>query len=447
MDQKEEQDCLTMDDDYVETKKPPAEYATRNNESGEEEVVTPCAVPVSHRQDRASAKKGGRRQSSDDKQKAATTDGGVPQQAAALEPSDRDDAAALDDGGAATSPGSHKLERASLTKEKRGRKGRHSSNMDKKPAVAIDRGVQLAPGIAALEDGGAASSPGSQGLERASLTKKKRDRKGRHSSNLDEKQTATIDQGIQLAPGVAPGANNEAFVSGDVEEAPSVPTCEDVVSLDSSRDDEAGGAQASSSPDHVHAFDAFVVHTQEDRLAALSRLTQDAPLAQIVNESSSRQSQDHQNSEERRRKLFLLGGFILILVLSAILVPLAGLGKLSGSQEAETVVSLTSNPTTLKPSGVPSRGPTSAPSGVPSRAPTTPAPTSSEFSFVTSLLFANPEEDRPRDPTSPQWKALAWLAEVDVFTSTVFNSNLASRDQLLRRYALATLYYATNGDG
>jgi hypothetical protein len=458
------------DDDDKTNKKPPApaapsDYPLRSNDGVEEEeavvAVTPGAVPVSHQHDRASLKKGGQRRSSDDEQKqTARTDGvGVPQLATALAfaPAlDWDNVAVLDDdGGAASTPGSLRLEdRASRTKEKRGRNEGQASNLDKKPAATSNQcGVQLAPGVAPLEEEGAAVvSPGSPRLDRASRTKEKRGRKGRHASNRDDQQAAMIDQGVQLAPGVAPGADTTAVVPRDVEGAPSVPS-DDGFSPDTSRDDD--GAPPSSPTDHEeHALDAFVVHTKEERLAALSRLTKDAPLAQIVNESSaSRQSQDHHTLEERRQKLFWLGGLTLILVLSAILVPLAVLGKLSGPNEAETLVSLANTPTTtittLKPTGVPSRGPTLVPSGVPSRAPTTPAPTSNEFSLVASLLFANPEQDRPRDPTSPQWKALTWLAEVDSFTRIGFNgtTTLASREQLVQRYVLATLYYATNGDG
>ena len=109
---------------------------------------------------------------------------------------------------------------------------------------------------------------------------------------------------------------------------------------------------------------------------------------------------------------------------------------------------------------VPSAHPTAIPSGAPSRSvmpsmtPTTPAPTLEAFGIVANRLFDNPEQDRPRDPTSPQWKALVWLVDKDGFFDmnndgqVTFSSSSSSTDrQLARRYALATLYYATNGEG
>jgi hypothetical protein len=194
----------------------------------------------------------------------------------------------------------------------------------------------------------------------------------------------------------------------------------------------------------------FVVQdapTEESRLAALNQITRDAPLAEIVNvvdadnaTSSSNRSRASLDSEAQQQKLLLRGGFILLLVLTATLVPLAGLGELSRSTHIPTPLN------TMVPSGVPSMAPTSgAPSmaptsGAPSMAPTTPARTPYVFSTMASRIFTNPEEERPRDPTSPQWKALMWLAYKDGYNTTISS-------QLVRRYALTTLRYATNGEG
>jgi cell division septation protein DedD len=317
-------------------------------------------------------------------------------------------------------------------------------------------------------------------------------REGR-SASTDEKHPATFDGGVHLAPGVAyPGADRDAFNNRAVEAAitaPSIgetislhsgerdvfdslevgaalqpPSSGDAISLSSAIDsaDVEGGAQvddgqaplppnnggARLSLDPANAIDAYVVQdapTEESRLATLNRLTRDAPLAEIVNvidaentTSSSNRSQNS-TSEAQRQKLLLRGGFILLLVLTATLVPLAGLGELSRSTRIATPLN------TMVPSGVPSMAPTSgAPSmaptsGAPSMAPTTPAPTSDAFSVMASCIFTNPEEERPRDPASPQWKALMWLAYEDGYNTTIGS-------QLVRRYALTTLYYATNGE-
>jgi hypothetical protein len=314
-------------------------------------------------------------------------------------------------------------------------------------------------------------------------------------TSTDEKQPATIDRGVQLAPGVAyPGADRDAFDSRLDGAAPSTPSNGETISLHSGARDvydsiEAGAAlQAPSSGDAIslnsaidnadiergalvddggaplppnasgaqlsldpaNAIDAYVVQdapTEESRLAALNRLTRDAPLAEIVNvvdaenaTSSSNRSRASLDSEAQRQKLLLRGGYILLLVLTATLVSLAGLGKLSRSTSIPYLLD------TMVPSGVPSIAPISgAPSmastsGAPSMAPTTPAPTSDAFRVMASRIFTDPEEERPRDPASPQWQALMWLAYEDGYNTTIGS-------QLVQRYALATLYYATNGTG
>jgi hypothetical protein len=210
-----------------------------------------------------------------------------------------------------------------------------------------------------------------------------------------------------------------------------------------------GGTQLSlASQNPIDAYVVQGVPTEESRLARLSRLAQDAPLAEIVNvmdienanKSSTNRSLSSHYSEDQRRTMLMRGGIILLLVLTATLVSLNAMGRLSKS---------TSTPSLLEtnvPTGVLSMAPTTRvpsmalTSGAPSMAPTTPEPTSDRFSIMASRIFTNPEEERPRDPSSPQWKALMWLAYEDDYNTTII-------DQLVRRYALATLYYVTNGTG
>jgi hypothetical protein len=317
----------------------------------------------------------------------------------------------------------------------------------------------------------------------------------REGRPTDEKQPSTINRVVQLAPAVAyPGADRDAFNSCPDGAAPSAPSngetiarnsrerrdvfdsleagaalpalsSGDAISLNSSIDNadvegetqdingraplppNASGARLSLDP--ANAIDAFVVQdapTEESRLAALNRLTRDAPLAEIVNvidaeETTSSSNRSRNPSlEEQRQKLLIRGGLIFLFLMTATLVSLAGLGKLSKSTSTPSLLE------TMVPSGVPSVAPTSgAPSmapttPAPSMAPTTPAPTSDAFSVMASRIFTNPGEERPRDPTSPQWKALMWLAYEDGYNTTFSY-------QLVQRYALATLYYATNGEG
>jgi hypothetical protein len=235
------------------------------------------------------------------------------------------------------------------------------------------------------------------------------------------------------------------------------------------------------------AFDAFVVTnttlTEEERRAALLKIAENAPLVEVLQEQ---QQDDNANNhqQQRRRKSHSWGAVLLFLAVFCVIiiaVPLVIVNhknqKDSNSKEKHNIFSQTGTPTAttaaagLVPTSTPSqkRHPTELPSGAPSTSqvptmtPTTSAPTSDTLAIVASLIFDNPEQDRPRDPTSPQWKALQWLAEEDgVFQNLIRTDNgtASSRKlvlsntttsntttkQLVRRYALATLYYATNGD-
>jgi hypothetical protein len=84
--------------------------------------------------------------------------------------------------------------------------------------------------------------------------------------------------------------------------------------------------------------------------------------------------------------------------------------------------------------------PTTSPSFAPSPLPTTSLFPSSINQEILDLLVDNSfdEGESLNDPNSPQFAAYVWLVD---------NANLEtySEEQILRRYALATLYYSTNG--
>jgi hypothetical protein len=98
----------------------------------------------------------------------------------------------------------------------------------------------------------------------------------------------------------------------------------------------------------------------------------------------------------------------------------------------------TKNPTmspTKTQSLVPTLTPTLNPTSRPTTMPTVPNPVL--FDFLVQNSF---DEGRAlSDPSSPQYRAFGWLA---------LNRNLESYSEArrLQRYALATLYYSTNGD-
>jgi hypothetical protein len=269
--------------------------------------------------------------------------------------------------------------------------------------------------------------------------------------------------------------NNEAVLEGPVEP---IQRDED--------DDDDNDNNDNNNDDVVEddvemAIHAFVVPdtttrmtTKEVRRAALLRIAENAPLAEVIQEGENVKEAGHINHHgQQRRKLLLfiavLCVIVVVVVVSLLVVNLNNRNDDSTSHRNEEPNSFppTGTPTDATTTSTPSQNPypTEMPTGapttslIPTMTPTTSAPTSNVFAIAASLLFTNPEQDRPRDPTSPQWKALQWLAEEDeVFQNMISGANnnnngtttvlftFNSTKQLVRRYALATLYFATNGE-
>jgi hypothetical protein len=129
-------------------------------------------------------------------------------------------------------------------------------------------------------------------------------------------------------------------------------------------------------------FDAFVApepptNKEAVRLASLKKLTENAPLAEVIQRTPSVKEEetggDNNEEEKRRKKSLVVGAILLILVLlsaTAVLLTSWNTGKAKGDSKYPTVVA------SLAPSL----------SAEPSMAPTTPAPTCLSYTPRTSYI-------------------------------------------------------------
>jgi hypothetical protein len=100
-------------------------------------------------------------------------------------------------------------------------------------------------------------------------------------------------------------------------------------------------------------------------------------------------------------------------------------------------------PNQAPPNQVPVPGPTpTMPQAPPPSGPSPPIGTPTDGSDLQNLILdAFPESQTAlQDPDSPQSQALEWL-------QSSANDAVSTEEGVLQRFALATLYYATNGDG
>jgi hypothetical protein len=98
-------------------------------------------------------------------------------------------------------------------------------------------------------------------------------------------------------------------------------------------------------------------------------------------------------------------------------------------------------PTVLLVGGDDEFAPTAMPSSAPSAMPSL-APTSQKFDQYLDYLVPISGADVFINRNSPQYRAASWAAEDDPITPEL----LIGSEQLDQRYALATFYYALNGD-
>ena len=150
--------------------------------------------------------------------------------------------------------------------------------------------------------------------------------------------------------------------------------------------------------------------------------------------------EEEERIERKRRKRYLCCGCICLLVLAvAIVVPVSLTVRVGGG--------------TVVREAPPSIAPSSMPSSMPSFAPT--SETFSQFlaivrglnvtdfaAIVEGLNVTDP--DALLDRNSPQYLAALWLVDDDLYWRS--NSLEMDNPKMIQRYALATFYFATNGD-
>lgn len=147
-----------------------------------------------------------------------------------------------------------------------------------------------------------------------------------------------------------------------------------------------------------------------------------------------------------RHRCIVLGLlFIALCSIAAIVLPFA-LDYYDDDEDIEPpFVIVTPSPTTppvAPPTPTLPPPPTESPSASPSETGPTNPPTSVRLGqFIRVFLVPISGEEVFEDPTSPQYKAAVFLAEVDNYGKTV-----STTEELEDRYALTTFYYAMEGD-
>ena len=138
----------------------------------------------------------------------------------------------------------------------------------------------------------------------------------------------------------------------------------------------------------------------------------------------------------RRKKKYIVGA----VALTAVIVIVPTFIALSNGRGQHTTPSPTPPPTNI---------PTETPTRAPTTTPPTNKPTLSPTNFPTTMqrveildMLSQKSFDNGAAlllPTSPQSKAFEWLLDGDEIPQ--------DENKILHRYAMATLYFANNGDG
>jgi hypothetical protein len=160
-------------------------------------------------------------------------------------------------------------------------------------------------------------------------------------------------------------------------------------------------------------FQAFVADTAVEALGVATVMSED-----------EEEKADEMKRKRYLRRLFMGGCCLLLLIIIPIAIVFSG-----GGDEDDIVIPLV---------------PTSSPSAMPSGAPS-PSPTSNAFAdllFVVAKEFnsAGMFSDAFGNQQTPQFRAAAWAANEGSLGLPVTDP------RTLTRYALATFYFATEGD-
>ena len=164
---------------------------------------------------------------------------------------------------------------------------------------------------------------------------------------------------------------------------------------------------------------------------------------------------------EEKNKSNCIRMIIVVILLAVVIVPSAIVlgSRQSKTEDASSIQSdsINTGNSTDGGGGKPSieLTPSAAPT---SNMPTdsTPAPTTARLGFFADLIFKNNSAAIPKAADdSPQWRALQWLSQEDPALSDftyeegkVYDAGLLDRARTYayQRYALATFYFATNGE-
>ena len=222
--------------------------------------------------------------------------------------------------------------------------------------------------------------------------------------NMEEPGRPYPESSIPPQPLSLPTDDEEEFAESGVSpmsEMQSVYDIEQTRSLEGAAIDDDGGIQAYVPPTVVEAAGVSVVMSWEEE----------------------------ERLESAKRSKYILGGAIcVVLIAVAIIVP----SVLSATAVEEP------------PEIVPSSAPTAMPSSVPSSAPTTSAFAAFARDVLEPLEINNASVFD--NVNSPQYKAAEWLVLEDSISFWSQNGLIEEHPKILQRYALATLYYATDGD-
>ena len=138
---------------------------------------------------------------------------------------------------------------------------------------------------------------------------------------------------------------------------------------------------------------------------------------------------------KKKKRLLLFGGIFILVVFMLVVIAVVVLTLKNRSNNDSKFA--TDN----------DRNSMNAPSQAPSTSLTTAATTNTRtFDKVLSIIESHYDGTEQfgtifSDESSPQYRAAAWVAN-DVST----DKNIGSDDRVIRRFALATFYFATNGD-
>ncbi|CAB9517186.1 Leucine Rich Repeat [Seminavis robusta] len=142
------------------------------------------------------------------------------------------------------------------------------------------------------------------------------------------------------------------------------------------------------------------------------------PKAEELDPVMGDRNQEEHKQQRRRKTHFILGTMVLF-VMVAIVAIVLGIVLSKQGKENDTK----EPPTSATPTDMPSQNPTS------------------HDDYIMSLLPEHSILGIQQNPESPQSKAWQWLIEQDRDSLQIF-----SDDRILQKYALATLYFATEGE-